>query len=298
MQNVILAAKSLAILALVGLFLPSPVAAEEQDLVDDLSRGDLLRYALTLDPGVRVVPDRFRFPTDAAARPEWVFGTDVSHHDGVVDWTKARRQQISYAYVKATQGIDFNDGMFKKNWEDLGRLSSDAQTRVYRGAYHFLSAQSDAKRQAEHFLTKIGTLSDGDLPPTVDLEWDAPAGSDPGQADRWKNLSSVEIIAKVKTWLDTVEQVTGKRSMIYTAASWWRERIGSSNALNGYKIWIADYSRNSQLQEMPKVPTGYSFHLWQFSERGKVDDGFTTNVDVNVFKGSASEFDSAFGWSH
>jgi len=47
------------------------VAAEEQNLVDDLSRGDLLRYALTLEPGVRVVPDRFGFPTDAAARPEW-----------------------------------------------------------------------------------------------------------------------------------------------------------------------------------------------------------------------------------
>jgi lysozyme len=273
------------------LVLSPRASAQTLDLVDDFSRGDLLRYAMSLGPQAKSVPDSFLFPNDATARREWVFGTDVSHHDGTIDWSKARKQEIRFAWVKVTQGVEYKDNMFAKNWADLGKMWTGEGTRVHRGAYHFLSAQGDVKGQARNFLTNMGAVLPSDLPPTVDLEWDAPPGSpDPGAADRWKALSASEIIEKVLTWLDAVEQATGKAPVIYTAASWWNERIGKTDKLAKYKIWIADYSRKSQLSETPQLPSGYVAHLWQFSERGRVMEGFSTNVDVNIFKGTADQF--------
>jgi len=282
--------RSLSI-GVLALALSQKASAEPRDLIDDFTRGDLMRYAMSLGPAPAAVPDRFLFPNDAQARTEWSFGTDVSHHDGTVDWSKARQHQICFVWVKATQGVDFRDRMFAKNWADLAKVWGDEATRVHRGAYHFMSAQGDPKAQAHNFLSNLGPVLSSDLPATIDLEWDAPAGSaDPGQADRWKALSSSQIIENVLIWLDAVEQSTGKTPIIYTAAAWWNERVGKTDKLKKYKIWIADYSRTSQLNENPRLPTGHEAPLWQFSERGRVQDGFSTNVDVNVFKGTVDQF--------
>jgi lysozyme len=270
-------------------------AAETRDLVDDYSRGDLMRYAMSLTPKAAAVPDRFVFPTDAQARPEWVFGTDVSHHNGTIDWAKIRKHHVHFAWVKATQGVDFKDRMFAKTWAELGRIFTDEGTRVHRGAYHFLAAQTDARGQARNFLAIMGALQPSDLPPTLDVEWDAPPGSaNPGEADRWKGLSSGQIIEKMLIWLEAVEQATGKVPLIYTAASWWEARIGNTDKFSKYKIWIADYSRKAQLNETPRLPSGHVAPIWQFSERGRVQEGFTTDVDVNVFKGTSDQFVATF----
>jgi lysozyme len=282
--------RSLSI-GIILLALPRPAFAETRDLVDDFSRGDLLRYAMTLGPAAAAVPDRFVFPDDAQARTEWSFGTDVSHHDGTIDWSKARQHEVRYVWVKATQGTDFKDRMFAKNWADLEKMWANETTRVHRGAYHFMSAQGDAKAQAQNFLSIVASFLPTDLPATIDLEWDAPAGSaDPGRDDRWQKLSADEIIEKALVWLEEVERASGKVPVIYTAASWWSERIGKTDKLNKYKIWIADYTRKSQLNETPRLPAGREAPLWQFSERGRVKDGFSTNVDVNVFKGGVDQF--------
>jgi lysozyme len=269
----------------------SSCAAGAEDLVDDYSRGDLLRYAMAFGPHARSVPDRFTFPTDAASRSQWFFGTDVSHYDGQIDWSSAGKQGIRFAYVKATQGVQSTDNTFARNWAELGKVWNDEATRVYRGAYHFLSAQGDATVQAQHFLSHMGPVLPSDLPPSVDLEWDAPPHStDIDASDRWKSLSASEIVAKVQTWLEAVERATGRTAIIYTQPRWWSNRIGKTDKLSKYQIWIADYSTKSQLSEVPEKPEGYSVRLWQFSENGRATNGFSTNIDVNVFKGSRDEF--------
>jgi lysozyme len=54
------------------------------------------------------VPDPRRFP---------VWGVDVSHHQGVVDWKAlASEPRIHFAYLKATEGSAFVDQEFERNW--------------------------------------------------------------------------------------------------------------------------------------------------------------------------------------
>jgi len=274
----------------------SPCLAAAEDLVDDYSRGDLLRYSMSIGPNARMFPDGFSFPNDAKARPELFFGTDVSHYDGVIDWSKARQQEIRFAYVKATQGVQSTDNTFPRNWADLAKAWDSDKTRVYRGAYHFLSAQGDAKAQAQHFLLTLGSVLPTDLPPSVDVEWDAPPGStDLDAADRWRNLSPTEIVVKLQSWLEVVEKATGRLPVIYTQPGWWQNRVGTTDKLAKYQIWVADYTTKSQLSEVPRKVPGYVTNVWQFSEHGRAEIGFPTKIDVSIFRGSQQEFLTALG---
>ena len=273
----------------------SPYVALAEDLVDDYSRGDLLRYSMSVGPNAKAFPDGFTFPNDAKARPKLLFGVDVSHYDGVINWPKGREQEIRFAYVKATQGVQSTDNTFATNWADIGKVWDNEATRIYRGAYHFLTAQGDAKAQAQHFLSKIGAVLPSDLPPSVDVEWDAPPGStDLDAADRRRNLSAADIVIKVQTWLEVVEQSTGKVPVIYTQPGWWHNRVGTTDKLAKYQIWVADYTTKSQLNEVPQKVPGYVTHIWQFSEHGRVKNGFSTKVDVSIFRGTQEEFLTAF----
>ncbi|MEQ9573578.1 MAG: GH25 family lysozyme, partial [Nitratireductor sp.] len=87
-------------------------------------------------PGGKVVRQRFRdahpinfgkvTPADHA-----VHGVDVSRWQGEIDWVKLRGQGANFAWIKATDGGDHVDPMFKTNWR-AARAAG-----IPRGAYHF-----------------------------------------------------------------------------------------------------------------------------------------------------------------
>ncbi len=60
-----------------------------------------------------------------------VHGVDVSRWQGEIDWETLRRQGANFVYIKATDGGDHLDPMFKKNWRRAKEVS------LKHGAYHF-----------------------------------------------------------------------------------------------------------------------------------------------------------------
>lgn len=84
-----------------------------QELQDDLSRSYLANYAASFDPGWRSLPYPFKFPDDA--RESSIFGIDVSHYQGQIDWGKLPDQKVLFVYVKATQGDKRFDPNFSGN---------------------------------------------------------------------------------------------------------------------------------------------------------------------------------------
>jgi GH25 family lysozyme M1 (1,4-beta-N-acetylmuramidase) len=128
----------------------SPCVAAAEDLVDDYSRGDLLRYSMSIGPNARAFPDGFTFPNDAKPRPELLFGVDVSHYDGVINWSRAREQEIRFAYVKATQGVQSTDNTLARNWADIGKVSPAAGfTVVLRSRRSSATESSDRAPDAQ-----------------------------------------------------------------------------------------------------------------------------------------------------
>jgi lysozyme len=52
----------------------------------------------------------------ASPKNHAVHGVDVSRWQGDIDWEQLRSQGANFAYIKATDGGDHLDPMFKKNW--------------------------------------------------------------------------------------------------------------------------------------------------------------------------------------
>ena len=191
-----------------------------------------------------------------------VQGIDVSHFQGDVDWQQVARAGMSFAFAKATEGITYTDPRFAANWAGIQAAG------LLRGAYHFFEANDDAAAQAQHFLATV-QLAAGDLPPVLDVETTA-------------GMSNSQIWSGVSTWLQLVEQETGRQPLLYTAPGFWNAHQPDL-ALTRYPLWLADYATQ------PTLPTGWtSWLFWQHSQTGSVA-GVTGAVDLDLFSGTVEQ---------
>lgn len=260
---------------------PPSQAGQWLDLTDDMSRSELAYYeVLTFGPPAdRNVRHAFVFPVDAA---DGLYGVDVSHHNGVVDWTAVAKGGARFVYIKATQGERYRDAMFATNWAEAAKTGT-----LRRGAYHFLTADVPGKDQAKAFLALLdaaGGLGSDDLTPVLDIEWDLQKQGD-AQIDRWSALTPAQIVQNVLDWTQAVQAATGRLPMIYTSASWWNARMNGSLALKAYPQWIADYRSRSISNGAPLPVRSHTYLAWQFTDGGRFKDA-SGKFDVNRLKGS------------
>ncbi len=182
-----------------------------------------------------------------------VDGIDVSHDQGQVDWGKVAKANIDFVYLKASDGITYQDPAFNRNTLAL------SQQKMLVGAYHFFEANDDANKQAQNFLTTIKDKS-LTLTPMVDIELT-------------KDVPSSEIQQRLKTFLSIVEKETGCKPMLYSYGDFWTLNIGKS--FNEYPFWLADYNTTMT------IPAGLeNVVLWQYSSKGDVS-GIQGDVDLD-----------------
>lgn len=81
-----------------------------------------------------------------------VAGIDISYWNAGIDWPKVRAAGQRFVFAKASEGETYADPTFDDNWE--GARSAG----LLRGAYHFIRANLDAKKQANTIIAiKYGT---------------------------------------------------------------------------------------------------------------------------------------------
>jgi lysozyme len=191
-------------------------------------------------------------------------GIDVSHYDGTIDWATVKASGRAFAFAKATEGTSYVDPEFTANWAGM------KQHGVVRSAYHFFHANMDPTAEANHFLSVMGTLEAGDLPPTLDLEVT-------------DNESAATITANTITWLDTVAAATGTLPILYSGPSFIRDTLGSPAGLEQHaRLWDANWA--VQCPDVPAPFTGFSF--WQYDDAGTVPGiSGASSVDLDKFNG-------------
>lgn len=198
-------------------------------------------------------------------------GIDVSryqHPNGTsINWSQVKAQGIKYAFIKATEGSSYTNTYFAGDW------AATRSVGLYHGAYHFARPSiGTAAKQARYFISKAGPADQpGDLPPVLDLE--VSGGLTVSQLRTW-----------VKNWLVTVEDLTGRKPIIYTGPYFWKTYMGNSTAFTAYPLWIAHYTTGS-----PTVPGGWpTWTFWQGTSSGKVQ-GISGSVDMNTFNGTSAQ---------
>nr|WP_052712193.1 glycoside hydrolase family 25 protein [Domibacillus indicus] len=175
---------------------------------------------------------------------------DVSHHQGVIDWSTAR-EQVELAILRVQDGSTTPDRQYAAN------AAGCKKNHIPFGNYAFCRFVSieDARKEARDF-------------------WER------GDQDAFFWVADVEIKtmedmrAGTQAFIDELYHLGAKKAGLYAA----HHRYAAFEAADvkaDFK-WIPRYSSNK-----PAFPCD----LWQYTDQGKVA-GITGNVDLNRLNGS------------
>ena len=191
-------------------------------------------------------------------RPGEAFGVDVSNHQGEIDWIAVARDDIEFAYIKATEGGDWVDPWFEHNWQEARRAGVEV------GAYHFFTLCRSGSEQAEYFLATV-PMHEADLPAAIDLEY-------AGECSERRTPEWVQ--EEVRQFLQTVEQATGTEVLLYVGS-----RFDKTYGIT------ASFSEPLWQRRILRRPGGDRWVVWQLSFFSNVD-GIDGGVDLDVRRGS------------
>ncbi|MDP4240680.1 MAG: GH25 family lysozyme [Bacteroidota bacterium] len=189
-----------------------------------------------------------------------ITGIDVSRHSGIIDWNKIENQDISFVYIKATEGEDYLDPNY------LSNVTAARKTNLMVGDYHFFRFNKPGKTQAVNFLSHTRNFI-GKLTPALDVE-------------EWGNMpvikSETQIRKEIASFLNTVEKANGCKMIIYTNVNSYNRYIKGQFPDN--PIWICSFNKNRIL------PDKREWLFWQHAHNGKLA-GIKGFVDINTFNG-------------
>lgn len=183
-------------------------------------------------------------------------GIDVSHYQGRIDWQKvARSGEVSYVYVKATEGATLVDETYRQN------LLNARRAGLYVGVYHFYRPTVTPQLQLLNFTQNVNLL-DMDLIPIIDIEH---RGRAPLETFR----------AQLRQFLNAVEQHYGVRPILYTSRDFYNKYL--AGPFTNYMYMIARYHT-----DIPVLCDNAAFVLWQYSATGRLP-GISHHVDRSCF---------------
>lgn len=187
-----------------------------------------------------------------------MYGIDISHWQGNVDFEKIKTNRFSYG---DSHHVPVSFVMLKAGGSDNG-LYTDSRFKQYYdqakkaglhiGAYYFVGNKfwgadagvADAKR----FIKILGTCDHGhtgvfDMPVAVDVE-------------NQSRAKKAEITAATKAFCDTMEQAGYYCSIYASDVSGFKETMDVSK-LTAYDKWVAKYSTHEPMYVK-------QYGMWQF----------------------------------
>ncbi|MGV8936275.1 MAG: GH25 family lysozyme [Allorhizobium sp.] len=197
-----------------------------------------------------------------------VHGVDISRWQDNMDWHKLRSEGANFAFIKATDGGDHLDPMFKTNW----RRAKEAG--VKRGAYHFFYWCRTAGEQADWFIRNV-PKEKGALPPVIDVEWNHESSCS-------QRISRTRVLEKIKVFAERLEKHYGQKPIIYTAPDFYEDNL--QGELLDYPFWLRSVAAHPSV----RYP-GRKWVFWQYSGSG-LSKGVKGRIDLNVFHGSEEDW--------
>jgi lysozyme len=196
-----------------------------------------------------------------------IHGIDVSSYQGKIDWQRVKNMRedsvhISFAFIKATEGILLVDPYFQRNWREAPKAG------IPCGAYHYFRPRFSGKWQARFFLQNVKTQK-GFLPAVVDIE-------------ELDGVRPAKMREELDDFLKQVEAKTKVKPIIYSGLTFYQDYL--QGYFDDYHLWIAHYYK-------PQLSVGNAINwkFWQHSDKAKVN-GINYMVDFDVFNGDSLAF--------
>lgn len=186
-------------------------------------------------------------------------GIDVSHYQGTIDWQRVvRSTNISYVYLKATEGANYVDDTYRRNLTEARRAGLSV------GSYHFYRASVSPQEQFNNIVRNIKP-AEQDLVPIIDIEHRG-------------NVSEEQFIRDLTELIKKVEQYYGKKPLLYSYQNFYNRHF--LGLFRHYHWMIAKYQTES-----PVLLDGRDYIMWQYTSKGSID-GIKGHVDRSRIMGN------------
>lgn len=196
-----------------------------------------------------------------------VFGIDVSHHNGQIDWGTVSRTSKKFVVMKAQYEAQSHriDETFEYNYKEAGKYG------LARGVYIYIARHSvaDPVADATALINKLKGRQ---------LEYGI-----------WLDLEDANIQYLGKPGIESLAytyynifRAAGYYVGIYCNKDWY-DRLMSDRLKKNFDFWIARYPKNDtgMYNGSSSLKPANIGVAWQYSSKGCVP-GVKTRVDLNV----------------
>ena len=192
-----------------------------------------------------------------------IIGVDISHWQGRIGHQKLKNFGIAFGFGKGGQYYndnEYDDDRFLYNMEGFEIVG------IPHGMYYFYLPKAGNDKQAKHFK-RLWNLYRQDFPPVLDCEMD-------------NGLGQYEIQRQIKIMLGYMEEISGRKPIIYTSPGFWGSKVGNPIWSDDYLFWIAQY---------PKLTSTLfkNVIIHQYTDKGAIP-GCPT-IDMNYWLGTEEE---------
>lgn len=203
------------------------------------------------------------------------FGLDISHHqDLALDLARAKREGISFVFIKATEGNTFLDSEFASNLAEARRAG------LLVAAYHYVRASAGAALQVAWISRHVPK----DVPVILDVE-----------ANSGAIALTRDLVARLKA--------AGYRVPLLYLPRWYWQQIGQPSLLGLPPLWSSRYPDNvvGTLQdEWADVPAHYwngygglDVAILQFTSSARIAGH--APLDANAYRGTIQQLAALLG---
>jgi GH25 family lysozyme M1 (1,4-beta-N-acetylmuramidase) len=247
-----------------------------------------------------------------------IHGADVSRwqhpNDKPIDFSVAYASGLRFVMIKASDTRDTADALALK-YLIMDHAAAQA-AGLYTGFYHYAILPDvsdsagiirDATAQAQKVLWRlaaIGGYTEKDLPYALDLENKCVRVSSSGACQKYASRAAVTLWAE--TFLGLLKEKTGRTPILYSYSNFLESSMNKSAKLAQYPLWLAQYAIDPfNPINQPGIKAGGCYvhswtgancdsqwTIWQYTSCGIAPKYGVpgTRLDLNVFRGSASDF--------
>lgn len=185
-------------------------------------------------------------------------GIDISSWQRNINFSAVKNSGIDIVYIKSSEGRSYIDPYFETNYKNA------KANGLKVGFYHYVTARTiEQAREQAIFFARVINGKQIDCKLAMDFE-------------NFGNLSIYQINEISKVFLETLENLTNSKAIIYSNA--YSARTIFSKDLEKYPLWVANYGVNA-----PGGNDKWNTWVgWQYTSTGRVN-GISGNVDRNQF---------------